>query len=74
MPCDYTHTSKAWMTGSLFTSLLIKMNLQMKSKKKKAILLVDGAGLFQFVLCFVIIIAVMDLLCVPANLSRFSQN
>jgi hypothetical protein len=48
LPCDYTNTGKGWMNASLFATLLIEFNLRMKILKRKVVLLVDGAGLYNF--------------------------
>lgn len=44
LPCDYTNSSKAWMTGKIFTDILVQLNLKMRNKNRKIVLLVDGAG------------------------------
>lgn len=42
LPVDYVANSKAWMTSKIFTTYMKTLNLQMKRRKKKILLILDN--------------------------------
>ena len=44
LPVDYTSNKKAWMTSEIFTSILIKWDLELQKQKRKIVLLVDNCS------------------------------
>ena len=44
LPCEYTNSTKGWMTSTILKRVISEINRKMKEQNRNIILLIDNAG------------------------------